>query len=46
MVMPGEHKTVQARIFEYAEGIGWRFVSREDAESRRGIKNDELGIKN
>ncbi len=28
---PGEHKTVQARILEYAEAIGWTFVSREDA---------------
>ena len=29
---PGEHKTVQARIIEYAEAIGWTFVSREEAE--------------
>ncbi|MHB1233929.1 MAG: type I restriction endonuclease subunit R [Burkholderiales bacterium] len=48
-MQPGEHKTVQARILEYAEAIGWRFVPREEAEQRRGIapiKNEELGIKN
>ncbi len=36
MPTPGEHKTVQARILEYAEAIGWTFVSREEAEHRRG----------
>jgi len=49
MSKPGEHKTVQARILEYAEAVGWTFVSREEAEQRRGIapiKNAELGIKN
>lgn len=35
---PGEHKTVQARILGYAEAIGWAFVSREEAERRRGLK--------
>ena len=34
---PGEHKTVQARILAYAEAIGWTFVSREEAERRRGF---------
>ena len=34
---PGEHKTVQARILSYAEAIGWTFVSREEAEKRRGF---------
>ncbi|KAB2842868.1 MAG: HsdR family type I site-specific deoxyribonuclease [Burkholderiales bacterium] len=34
---PGEHKTVQARILGYAEAIGWTFVSREEAEQRRGF---------
>ena len=34
---PGEHKTVQARILEYAEVVGWTFVSREAAEQRRGF---------
>ncbi|RLQ22603.1 HsdR family type I site-specific deoxyribonuclease [Seongchinamella sediminis] len=33
---PGEHKTVQARILQYAEAIGWTIVSREEAEERRG----------
>ena len=33
---PGEHKTVQARILAYAQEIGWAFVSREEAEERRG----------
>jgi|GEM_PF-1409176 len=37
MPTPGEHKTVQARILEYAEAIGWTIVSREEAEQRRGI---------
>ncbi len=37
MPTPGEHKTVQARIIEYAEAIGWTFVSREEAEQRRGF---------
>jgi len=36
MPKPGEHKTVQARILEYAQAIGWTFVSREEAEQRRG----------
>ncbi len=34
---PGEHKTVQARILEYAEAIGWTIVPREEAEQRRGF---------
>ncbi len=49
MPKPGEHKTVQSRILACAEAIGWTFVSREEAERRRGIaaiKNAELGIKN
>jgi type I restriction enzyme, R subunit len=36
-VKPTEHKTVQARILEYAEAIGWTFVPREEAERRRGF---------
>ena len=39
MPKPGEHKTVQARILEYAEVIGWTIVSREDAEP---VSMDEL----
>ncbi len=34
---PSEHKTVQARILAYAQEIGWLFVSREEAEQRRGF---------
>lgn len=37
MPAPGEHKTVQSRILDYAEAIGWTFVSREEAEQRRGF---------
>ena len=33
---PTEHKTVQARILEYAEAVGWTIVPREEAEKRRG----------
>ena len=40
MPIPREHKTVQARILAYAEAIGWTFVSREDAEQRRGFDPD------
>ncbi len=40
MPTPGEHKTVQARILEYAEAIGWTLVSREEAEQRRGFDPD------
>lgn len=37
MPTPAEHKTVQARILAYAEGIGWTIVFREEAEARRGF---------
>lgn len=37
MPTPGEHKTVQARILDYAEAVGWTLVSREQAEQRRGF---------
>ncbi|MGD9874235.1 MAG: type I restriction endonuclease subunit R [Kiritimatiellia bacterium] len=33
---PGEHKTVQGPILKYAQEVGWTFVSREEAEARRG----------
>ena len=35
MPTPTEHKTVQARILEYAEAIGWTIVPRDEAEQRR-----------
>jgi type I restriction enzyme R subunit len=37
MPSPGEHKTVQARILKYAQDIGWSYVSRAEAEKRRGF---------
>lgn len=40
MPTPGEHKTVQARILAYTQEIGWRFVSRAEAEARRGFDPD------
>ena len=40
MAAPTEHKTVQARILKYAQEIGWKFVSRGDAEARRGFDPD------
>ena len=40
MPTPGEHKTVQARILAYAQEIGWTYVSRAEAEARRGFDPD------
>ncbi len=40
MPVPGEHKTVQARILAYAQEIGWTYVPREEAETRRGFDPD------
>jgi type I restriction enzyme R subunit len=40
MPKPGEHKTVQARILQYAQDIGWAYVSRAEAEKRRGFDPD------
>lgn len=37
MAIPTEHKTVQARILDYAQDIGWSFVPRAEAEARRGF---------
>lgn len=34
---PGEHKTVQTSILKYVDEIGWTFVSRQEAEQRRGF---------
>jgi len=42
MPKPSEHKTVQARILRYAGEIGWSFVSREEAEARRGFDPREI----
>ncbi len=32
---PSEHKTVQARILDYAKAVGWAVEPREDAERCR-----------
>lgn len=40
MPAPGEHKTVQNRILQYAAEVGWSFVSRAEAEARRGFGSD------
>ncbi len=40
MPRAGEHKTVQARILFYAQEMGWQYVSRADAEARRGFDAD------
>jgi type I restriction enzyme R subunit len=40
MPTPGEYKTVQARILHYAQEIGWRYVPRAEAETRRGFDAD------
>jgi hypothetical protein len=37
MAAPGEYKTVQSRILQYAQEIGWAYVSRPEAEKRRGF---------
>jgi len=35
MANPTEYKTVQSRIFAYAQEIGWTYVPCEEAERRR-----------
>jgi type I restriction enzyme R subunit len=40
MAVPSEHKTVQARILAYSQEIGWTYVSRSEAETRRGFDPD------
>ncbi|MEK7712334.1 MAG: hypothetical protein AAB312_04680, partial [Pseudomonadota bacterium] len=40
MSKPGEHKTVQSRILAYAQEIGWRYVSRAEAEKWRCFDPD------
>lgn len=37
MNRPTEHKTIQARIFAYAQEIDWTYVPRDEAERRRGF---------
>ena len=40
MPKPGELKSVQTRLLHYAEGIGWTYVRRDEAEARRGFDRD------
>jgi type I restriction enzyme, R subunit len=40
MPTPGEHKTVQIRILQYSQEIGWKYVPRLEAERRRGFDPD------
>lgn len=40
MSIPGEHKTVQARIREHAEEIGCWFVRRENAGKGSGTTKE------
>jgi len=42
MPKPGEHKTVQARILQYAQDIGWNNVTRPEAEHRRGFDSSAV----
>jgi type I restriction enzyme R subunit len=35
-----EHKSVQARILRYAQEIDWSYVSRNEADGRRGFDSD------
>ncbi|GAK52186.1 type I site-specific deoxyribonuclease, HsdR family [Candidatus Moduliflexus flocculans] len=42
MPKPNEHKTVQARLLQYAQEIGWTFVPRAEAENRRGKTQKNL----
>ncbi len=37
MPTPGEYKTLQSRILQYAQEIGWTYMPREEAERRRGF---------
>jgi type I restriction enzyme R subunit len=42
MAIPTEHKTVQARILDYAQDVGWTFVPRNEAEVRRGFDRSHV----
>lgn len=46
MPTPSEHKTVQARILEYAQDIGWTLVPSDNAEQRRGFEPDASSTDN
>jgi type I restriction enzyme, R subunit len=40
MAKPSEHKSVQARILEYAQQVGWQLVTQQQAEKLRGFDTD------
>ena len=40
MSTPSEHKSVQSRILKYAEEIGWEFIPRNEAETKRGFSEE------
>lgn len=42
---PTEHKSVQARILQYANEIGWTIVSRAEAEQLRGFNTNAKEIR-
>ena len=44
MPTPGEHMTVQSRILQYAQDIGWTFVPRAQAEARRGFNPEGVTL--
>lgn len=42
MAIPTKHKTVQAGILDYAQEVGWTFVPRAEAETRRGFDKSPI----
>jgi hypothetical protein len=42
MATPTKHKTVQERILDYVQVMGWTLVSRVDAGARRGFDNSQI----
>ena len=40
MPKPTEYRSVQVRILKYSEAIGWEYVSRNEAEKRRGFSDE------
>jgi len=45
MSVPTEYKTVQSRIIQYAQEIGWNYVERSIAEKRRGFNSESDNIR-
>ena len=42
MGIPTKHKTVQNRILDYMQVMGWTLVSRVDAGAQRGFNNSQF----